>query len=443
MFHKKYLVLIVLSLSVLLGACAHNKIYRSESGNCISESLDNCENYAIAHYFPTTSKEFHLGFIEYDDQGQLRDREQMNVVLDTYSQISGSDDVVVVVFVHGWQHSAAPGDSNVESFKKLLAGVSHGETLISQQDKRPIRKVLGVYIGWRGDSSDLPILKYLTFWSRKYTALEVGLNGVTKVILKLKKIVNSKNEIDASKSRPPNSRMALLGHSFGGQVIYTALQGVLADRFIAGKGSKKHKTSQGFGNLIVLMNPAFEALRFSNIFDMSQKDCRDYSKDQMPNLVMLTSEADNVTRYIFPYVGRSLILFESHQDLNRQICTKDGAAKITINEFEADRATIGHFEPYQTHKLTPLQDKTIRKSDFNYRGLKTAWVGQSFGSQLDFEGVSLTHLGRTHPLNPYLNIYVDGSLIKNHNDIWGKEVMGFLRDLIIMATTPVSVTSAP
>jgi len=55
--------------------------------------------------------------------------------------------------------------------------------------------------------------------------------------------------------------------------------------------------------------------------------------------------------------------------------------------------------------------------------------------------VSLTHLGRTHPLNPYLNIYVDGSLVKNHNDIWGKEVLGFLRDLIIMATTPISATS--
>jgi len=83
----------------------------------------------------------------------------------------------------------------------------------------------------------------------------------------------------------------------------------------------------------------------------------------------------------------------------------------------------------------------LRKSDFNYRSLKTAWLGQSFGSQLDFEGVSLTHLGRTHPLCPYLNIYVDGSLIKNHNDIWGNGVTGFLRDMILLGATPDSVTS--
>jgi hypothetical protein len=443
MFHKKYLVFILLSLSVLLGACAHNKIYRSKLSNCIFDSLDNCEDHAIAQYFPNTGKEFHLGFVEFDDQGQLRDREQMKAVLDTYSQISGSDDVVVAVFVHGWQHSAAPGDSNVGSFKQILVKVSHSETLASQQDKRAKRKVLGVYIGWRGDSSVLPILKYATFWDRKNTANKVGIGGVTEVLLKLEEIVHVKATIEASKPKPLNSRMVIMGHSFGGQVVYTALQEVLADRFVDSRGYKKdQENAKGFGHLIILMNPAFEALRFSTLFDMSQEDCRRYSKEQVPRLVMLTSEADTVTRYVFPYLGRSFsVLFDIHEDLNRQICTKDGKAKLTISEGEADRAAIGHFKPYQTHTLTPLQDKNMRKSDFNFRSLKTAWEGQSFGNQLDFEGVSLTHLGRTHPLNPYLNIYVDGSLIKNHNDIWGKEVMGFLHDLVMLAITPISVTS--
>jgi hypothetical protein len=441
MFHNKCLALIVLLLSVLLSACAHNKIYRSESGNCISDSLDNCENHAIAHYFPNTGKDFHLGFIEFNDQGQLRDRGQMSVVLDTYSQVSVSDGVIVTVFVHGWQHSAAPGDSYVESFKQILAQISHTETLASQQDKRAKRKVLGVYIGWRGDSLVVPILKYPTFWERKNTAHQIGLLGVTEVLLKLEEIVHVKAAIETSNPKSLKSRLAILGHSFGAAVVYTALNQVLVERFIGRRQNKYQKTDEGFGDLIVLMNPAFEALRFSSLFDMSQENCRDYSKDQIPDLVVLTSEADTVTRNIFPF-GRSFsVFFENHEDLNRQICTKDGKAKLTINESEADRTAIGHFKPYQTHKLTPLQDKHLRKSDFNYRSLKAAWLDQSFGSQLDFEGVSLTHLGRTHPLNPYLNIYVDGSLMKNHGDIWGKEVISFLRDLIIMATTPILETS--
>jgi Alpha/beta hydrolase of unknown function (DUF900) len=437
MFHKVCLAFIMLSLSVLLGACAHNKIYRGELSNCISDSSDNCEDHAIAHYFPNTDKEFHLGFIEYDDQGQLRDRGQMRKVLDTYSTITGTDDVIVIVFVHGWQHTAAPDDSNVESFKKLLTGVSRNETVASQQDKRATRKILGVYIGWRGDSSILPILKYTTFWSRKYTAQEVGELGVTEALLKLARIVNLKSGIAMSESKPPSSRMAILGHSFGGQVVYTALKEVMADRMIDTRGDKIfQKNYKHFANMVILINPAFEALRVSTLFDMSQEDCRDYPKGLPPSFVMLTSEADSVTRYIFPYVGRTTVLFESHEDINRQICTKDGVAKITVNEFEADRTTIGHFEPYQTHTLAPLQDENIRKSNFNLRGIKKAWVSQVFGSQLDFQGVKLTHLGRTHPLNPYLNIYVDGSLIKNHNDIWGNEIMDFLRDMILIGVTP-------
>ena len=439
---KKWFVFIVLSISALLGACAHNEIYRGELKNCISDSLDNCENNAIARHFPNTDKEFHLGFIEYDDQGQLRDRDQLKKVLDTYSTFTATDDVIITAFVHGWQHSAAPGDSNVESFKQLLAGISHNETIASQQDKRKKRKILGAYIGWRGDASVLPILKYTTFWSRKYTALQVGELGVTEALLKLAKITNVRSRIDISKSKPPLSRMIVIGHSFGGQVVYTALQQVMVDRIIDSRGDRMfQKDYKVFGNLVVLLNPAFEALRVATLYDMLQEGCIRYPKDMPPTLVMLTSEGDGTTRYIFPYVGRNTILFESHQVLHRQICTKDGVDKITIDEAEADRTAIGHFEPYQTHKLTPLQDKTVRKSDFSFRGLKKAWTDQTFGGQLDFEEVKLTHLGRTHPINPLLNIYVDGSLIKNHNDIWREEVMGFLRDIIAITATPNLATS--
>ena len=216
----------------------------------------------------------------------------------------------------------------------------------------------------------------------------------------------------------------------------------MVDRIIDSRGDRMfQKDYKVFGNLVVPLNPAFEALRVATLYDMLQEGCRHYPKNLPPTLIMLTSEADGTTRYIFPYVGRNTILFESHQVLHRQICTKDGVDKITIDEAEADRTAIGHFEPYQTHKLTPLQDKTVRKSDFSFRGLKKAWTDQTFGGQLDFEEVKLTHLGRTHPINPLLNIYVDGSLIKTHTAIWRNAVMGFLRDIIAITATPNLATS--
>jgi hypothetical protein len=290
-----------------------------------------------------------------------------------------------------------------------------------------------------GASLTLPILQYTSFWERKRTAHKVGLLGVTEVLLKLEEILQVQATTETSNPKSAKSGIAIMAHSFGAAVVYTALNQVIVERFIGRRDKKYTKNTESFGALTILVNPAFEALRFSTIFDMSQERCRSYKG--LPRFVILTTEADKATRYIFPF-GRSLaVLFENHRDLNRHVCTKDGEVKLTINEGEADRTTIGHFEPYQTHKLAPLQDKNIRKSDFNFRSLKKAWVGQSFGSQLDFEDVSLTHLGRTHPLNPYLNIYVDGSLVKNHNDIWGKEMISFLHDLITMNITPISETS--
>ncbi len=52
----------------------------------------------------------------------------------------------------------------------------------------------------------------------------------------------------------------------------------------------------------------------------------------------------------------------------------------------------------------------------------------------------LKSLKRTNPLNPYLNIKVDKELINDHNDIWRPQIVAFIRDLIVISTTPVSNT---
>ena len=442
MSHHQYLAIVTVLLGVLLSACSANTIYRSDLSFCVSESANRCEKHAISNHHSNSDQEFHLGFIEYNDQGQLRKRDQMEVVLEEYYKIAIREDVIVTVFVHGWHHSAAPGDSNVESFKRLLAQISHTETFASQQEKRAKRKILGVYIGWRGDSLEIPLLNHLTFWERKNTAQEIGLQGVTEVLLKLEEIVNVKAGFETSEPKPLKSRMVVIGHSFGGAVAYTALQQMLTDRFISSKPGKTFQgIAKGFGNLVILINPAFEALRFSTLFDMSQDGCRRYFENQVPHLVVLTSEADYASRFLFS-AGRSLsTLFETHEDLNRHICTKygkSGETKLTIKESNADRAAIGHFEPYWTHKLSPLSRKNLRQDNFDWRSLKTLWSKQDFGSQLDFSDTQLTHLGRTTPLNPYLNIYVDGSLIKDHNDIWGISIRNFISDMIVISTTLIT-----
>lgn len=424
---------------VLLAACAMNGQYRTDLAPCTVSADNTCHTAAIQQV-PTADGTYHLGFIEFDDQGQLRQREQMQQVVDHMTQQAALNDVILTVFVHGWHHSAAPGDDNIIHFKKLLAELTHSERVAADQQHRKPREILGVYIGWRGDSIDIPVINDLTFWERKNTAQKVGLQGVTEALLKLEQIVNVKNSQDAN-PKQRDSRMVVVGHSFGGAVVFTALQQLLEDRYYQ-TDLNYSRSAKGFADLTLLINPAFEALRYSTLYDIGQQQCRRYWPDQLPRLVIMTSEADLATRYAFPLGRIFSTAFETHDDIHRIQCTKNGKKPITISEWKADLFTVGHFKPYWTHTLTATPGKT-RPADFNYRALSTRWSQQQFGDTLQFNGAALHHLGVTNPLNPYLNIRVGKKLISSHNDIWGDDVVSFVRDLIMISTMPAKPDKAP
>src|SRR6187402_3668858 len=65
--------LIVGTLCIGCVACAPDKMYRNNFTACNAEAVRECENNSMVRYFPEASNEFHLGYIEFDDQGQLRD----------------------------------------------------------------------------------------------------------------------------------------------------------------------------------------------------------------------------------------------------------------------------------------------------------------------------------------------------------------------------------
>jgi hypothetical protein len=341
---------------------------------------------------------------------------------------------LLVTFIHGWHHNAAPDDDNVESFRQLLAKLaqaeSHGGTG---------RKVLGVYIGWRGESLTIPVIKHATFWDRKNTAHKVGQQGVTEVLLRLEEIVNVKAGMDAATPQPLKSRLVTIGHSFGGAILYTALQQILEDRFIDSRTNKTFTgDANGLGDLVVLMNPAFEALRYATLYDISQDFCRGYFPTQLPKLAILTSETDRATGWAFP-IGRFFsTFFETHTTIHQHTCAGVGKKHpMDIAEGDADRHTVGHFLPYLTHRLTPLTVSEARRADFSYRALQHRWSEQKMSGSFPFEHTELVHLGTTIPHNPYLNIQVDTRLIEGHNDIWHDHVVSFVRDLIMISTTPL------
>ena len=182
----------LLLLALVISGCASNEIYRHDYSGCVQLAEQSCESHAIQYHNPDSDQEYLLAFVEIDDQGQLRDRKQLQAVLDELYQLASNESLLINVFVHGWHHSAKPLDPNVESFKGSLAQLSQLESQLSAAQNKQRRKVVGVYVGWRGESIDVPYLNNITFWERKSTAQEVGHLGMAELLLRLEEISNVK-----------------------------------------------------------------------------------------------------------------------------------------------------------------------------------------------------------------------------------------------------------
>ncbi len=426
---------LVLIAALQLAGCAPNIIYRGDYEPCTVTAEESCASHALQAHHVGSEREFQLGFVEVDDQGQLRDRRQMTAVLDSLYRMSADQNLLINVFVHGWHHNAAPGDSNIEGFKRNLARLSEIE---HQHGKGKPRPVVGVYVGWQGESIDFPGLRYLTFWDRKNTAEDVGYLGVSELLLRLEQITHVKKsqqlaEEKASGSAGSGSRLVIIGHSFGGAVVYNAASQILASRFVNSEIGKTYEGAvEGFGDLVVLLNPAFEATQFAPLYDLAQARCS-YPFSKRPRLVVLTSETDYATKYAF-WAGRVFsTLWETHGTVEREEC--QGKRKLILDEGEADRNTVGHFSPLITHELSMASERQEAEAVVrDPERLSRLWERQAEGQTMRYGNTELKHLQKTSPHNPYLNVLVHSAVMDGHNDIFGDDLSEFIRMLILLST---------
>ncbi|MEY5099895.1 MAG: hypothetical protein RJA36_2614 [Pseudomonadota bacterium] len=446
---------LLLPLALLCG-CASHQQYRdrySVCSNATAELSADCARHAIQRLPLQQGGGYLLGFVEFDDQGHLWDRRQMMELVDLLNAESASRDLLLVVFVHGWKHSAAPGDGNIETFRKVLARLGADEAELGRAAGRPPRQVAGVYLGWRGGSVPVPVLENLTFWDRKNTAEKVGSGDMIEVLARLEQIKRDK----ASFTPDSSTRLVVVGHSFGGLVVHAALGQTLSGRFVRTAGLPRPRDDgkaerdavrdglstnvEGFGDLVVLINPAFEAQRFASLSDMSTER-GSYFTAQLPVVAVLTSEADYATRYAFP-AGRALsTLFEQTRDSTRRNATT--AQLESIAESEANVQAVGHFEPYRTHWLRPrpgvARSAVAQQRSDQDMGVALAaargWQDDAPGSRIAFSDVVLERSATSAGRNPYLVVRVDGDLIQDHNDIDDERVVQFLKELVLISTVP-------
>jgi len=445
-FLTAHWVLVLAALLIVafgfLSACASPGPYRT----------DKDPQHQIVEHFDADG--YDVGYVEFDEQGwfwmpdngtdDIGHREQVLKVQDMIVEAAQYEPskrtakaIILVAFVHGWQNNADPDrQNNTQEFKGMLANLAKEE-----RAKNPYpRKVVGVYIGWPGLSADVQPLQDMSFYSRKNTGDRVGYyGGVTEVLSRLESLNDSINESLPKGATP--SFYVVVGHSFGAQVVYDSLMQVVTQRVAERKVTKYLEAPspgmraalapnlkqgrepppggealQPFGDLVVLINPAFEGERYFNLKTFTEQFV--YPTEQRPVLAIFCSETDVDTRTFFP-IGRFVsTFFDRYRD--------DSLGSL---QHESNLHTIPWTDEFVTHQLVTLDEYV--KAGGTPPPADAPWNETTrVGPWNSGAAVLYPKPGATGPWTPFYVVKVDKVLIDGHTDIWREPFMDFLERFI-------------
>jgi hypothetical protein len=217
------------------------------------------------------------------------------------------------------------------------------------------RKIVGLYIGWPGASMEFPGIEEMSFWARKSVAHEVGKGGVTEVLAALEEVQHS--EIDP-RVGGKDRMLAVIGHSFGGAIVVTALSEVMLARAENAKPSNDCEPdplnpcsepcalAQGFGDAVAILNPAIEANEVLPLKSVVSQHC--YPPSQPKLLHVLSTDADTATNVYFP-LGQTLAMITWDEEKALPYTFRD--EKIDLDERQLDRTTVGNYPGYWTGRM--------------------------------------------------------------------------------------------
>jgi hypothetical protein len=371
---------------------------------------------------------YSLCTIEFDDQGELWEPQQRTEVLkliqkkckyghQNASAMNDDEEIIVITFLHGWMHNASREDPNFESFRKILENKASAEKDFARDNNRRPRPIIGVYIGWRGMLSNVPGLKYLTFWSRKAAALRVGNLSCTEVIFSI---------IRAVKSRNPRSQCIFIGHSFGGLALENAVcKALLGSIFLNSVGTSDSPT-----DLLVLINPACEASNAKQFIDILKRNeievviggRKEKGNLPFPLLISITSEGDRATKFAFP-VGQFLVnLFKSFRPYKTP-------PKGFPTQYQLCLQTAGHLPYFHNIELKKIEKLLDDKDRLQF----------SFNCGVDYY-YEVVPRPNQHNAPPFWLMRLPTNIVPDHSNIFRTPFENMLSALLHWRTTSTEPT---
>lgn len=295
---------------------------------------------------PATGATADLCIIEFDDEGEFWDIRQLRdaVALIQRRNQESPHGLVVPVFIHGWKNNAdwsrEKGDLR-RIAREVARSAAH---LQAGTDPHPDR-VVGIYIGWRGDVAKGRLSRELTFWNRLLAADRVA-------SLNLKEALYA---VMHTTKLNPESKLIMYGHSMGGRILFNAMSGAL----IKGSTESGQAGTALPVDLVVLANPANRAVDVARFVDLLKRyrvqlvvdDPNGQPKPATgPLIASITSESDSATKRAFPFGQGFVRLFRTY---------REDAPPGQPSQAWLAAHTDGHTDYLLSHRAAVLDGKVV------------------------------------------------------------------------------------
>jgi hypothetical protein len=278
--------------------------------------------------FPNVLREmtFYKAWLEFRDAGSLWSSDQKKAILAKIAELKKENrPLYLVAFVHGWHHNADDGGSLSDlarakrdpvKFDYFMARQADQlRRLMEQRGSAAHANVLGIFVGWRGDSvTTFPFNKF-TIGNRAAAADRLARNRNNDSLYITLRDINA-----AALDADPNARMLIAGHSLGGRV----LSQMLVNEIVSGTPEPLGKNTQ-----ILALEPAVGADCYDRAFGPNAPAA---PKAERPTFISISSQDDTAISRIYPFGSIFLI---------HDCSTKSSASGVTI----------GNHDDYLTHTL--------------------------------------------------------------------------------------------
>lgn len=458
-------------LTVILSGCVNHQPLRNDlkfQDQCLKNNSKECKDNTI--YELNNDQSIKIAILEINDFGIILNKKTSEKILeDLRVNMNSENKPIVNLYIHGWNHSGKNDDSDLLHFERATRALYKSQDFNSKNEKninKEKRNVIGIYVSWRGQTLPTKALNTaVTFWGRKASSEEVGRGELTSFILRLEDILKPSNHDD----KKEDGTLILAGHSFGASALYNAIQYELISRFYESLAEQKRNPEKdikikGFGDIVILVNPAIQALRFTPLREAVYKEGsinkNIFNNNLHPNLVVLAAENDFPVKTLFP-LGRNLAELKNYHG-KTLIYNGISGAQENVSLRQLDTIAIGQYEPYFTHwGLLASDINKDENEDINVKYClgdmqQVNWLSRimnQYPNSEDFytvdkeTGKNFTKVKITNNMNlvsqsirnnwkelqknksnvswkrnPYWFIRVKKNLINGHNGIWNEEM---------------------